>query len=104
MQEFLGGSAFEQMAREYNAKYGKASVLESDFNNLTKEKEEIIKDLSKKFEDYCALVDEFASRVKGAEEKEQYMERELSKELGVPQKTINNRKKGILKKLGRILK
>ena len=31
-------------------------------------------------------------------------ERELSKELGVPQKTINNRKKGILKKLGRILK
>ena len=36
--------------------------------------------LSQKFDDYCALIDEFAERVKGAKEKEEYTEREISKD------------------------
>ena len=58
MQEFLSGSAFEQMAREYNAKYGKANVLQSSFNGqeqLTKEKEKEILEIKKDFEEISSL-------------------------------------------------
>ena len=36
--------------------------------------------LAQRFTDYCNLVEEFAERVKGAEEREQYTEREISKD------------------------
>ena len=58
MQEFLSGSAFEQMAREYNAKYGKANVLneaESPLTNLTKEKESNILEVEKTFSEIASL-------------------------------------------------
>ena len=36
MQEFLSGKAFEEMAREYNAKYNRANVLDKSFENEKK--------------------------------------------------------------------
>ena len=65
MEEFLSGTKFEQMAREYNAKYGKANVLQNDseFQNLsdlpnkvfTQDKEKKIKKIEKDFEKISSL-------------------------------------------------
>ena len=73
MQEFLSGSAFEQMAREYNAKYGRASALnkqssfldrhdnslfDEQFLNNANEKREGINDnfqIEKEFEKISSL-------------------------------------------------
>ena len=77
MQDFLSGDAFEQMAREYNAKYNKTNILESaNLNNLnlqnlnefevasnsnnnlnlkTKDKEKEILQIKKDFEEISSL-------------------------------------------------
>lgn len=63
MQEFLSGANFEQMAREYNEKYNKASALTSDSEqiaktlnkNINQEKEKLIQELKSYFENISSL-------------------------------------------------
>lgn len=60
MQEFLSGSAFEQMAREYNLKYNNASALQSNAVskalNFTKEKEKNNLEVEKTFNEISSLL------------------------------------------------
>ena len=58
MQDFLSGSAFEQMAREYNAKYNVANVLQSGTiqnNGLLKDKEKVVKEIEDIFNEISSL-------------------------------------------------
>ena len=66
MEEFLSGKAFEQMAREYNAKYNSANVLSNsneqinndvnqNFNFQTTDKEKEILDIENILEKISSL-------------------------------------------------
>ena len=58
MQDFLSGSAFEQMAREYNAKYNVANVLQSGTtknDSLLKDKEKVVKEIEYIFNEISSL-------------------------------------------------
>ena len=62
MQEFLSGSEFEKMAREYNAKYNSAEVLTSESNfglkvtdEVKEEKEKFKTEIKRDFEEVISL-------------------------------------------------